>query len=137
MCSSRSGVVMFDCSVLICVVCPQCSWTGAGGQAEPSAAGAQRAHGRGRLVHTEDINTSSVVFSHKGSSLNNNLIAVTQHLLLSLRPSEGRGRAGGGEAYFERDAGCGGAERCAGGLAGGAASEGERGGWWPGVRHAV
>lgn len=73
-----------------------------------------------------------MVFLHNGSSVNNNFTA-----LLSLRPSEGRGRAGGGEAYFERDAGCGGAEGCAGGLAGGAASEGERGGWWPGVRHAV
>lgn len=118
------------CSVLICVVCPQCSRTGAGGQAEPSAARAQRAHGRGRFVHTEDINSSSsVVFSHNGSSVNNNFTAVTRLLLLSLRPSEGRGRAGGGEAYFERDAGRGGAEGCAGGLAGGAASEGERGGW--------
>lgn len=68
-----------------------------------------------------------MAFSHNGTAVNNNFIAVTQHLLLSLRPSEGRGRAGRGEAYFERDAGCGGAEGCAGGLAGGAASQGKRG----------
>lgn len=114
----------------------KCPGAGAGGPAEPTAAGTQGANGCGRWTQGPWLTAQP-----RWLALNVHICIICSltslFSCLPLRPPEDGEGARSREADPEWDVGGGGAARCPGGPLGGAEASGEGGGQGPGGRDAL